>query len=157
MSTRISNPTLKALTVLSWLLASVSTGAFAQSAEETVLAVERAWLDAYEQNDVEAMRRIVADDFLITYANGIQLNKAQTIAQLRPAVGHDPNIRMFTENGSVRFFGDSLAVITGTFVFENNLRGQAPQSERSLYSDVYKVIDGRWQVISSHLSNRPAN
>ena len=47
MSTRISNPTLKALTVLSWLLASVSTGTFAQSAEETVLAVERAWLDAY--------------------------------------------------------------------------------------------------------------
>lgn len=124
----------------------------AQHTEEELRAVERAWLDAYEQNDVDAMRRIVADDFIITYESGQQLNRAQTIASLNPARGDDPNTRMFTEDDTVRFFGETVAVITGMFVHEvTDAEGNVRRSE-SLYTDTYMVLDGRWQVIASHLS-----
>lgn len=133
-------------------IATVALPASAQHTEEDLRAVERAWLDAYEQNDVEAMRRIVADDFIITYPSGQQRNKAQTIEALNPAGGDDPNSRMFTEDDTVRFFGDNVAVITGLYVYEGiDAEGNTRRSE-SLYTDTYMFLDGRWQVIASHLS-----
>jgi uncharacterized protein (TIGR02246 family) len=130
----------------------LTASASAQHSADDLRAVERAWLDAYEQNDVEAMRRIVADEFIITYASGQQRDKAQTIASLDPARGDDPNSRMFTEDDTVRFFGDDVAVITGLYVYEGtDAEGNTYRSE-SLYTDTYMIIDGRWQVIASHLS-----
>jgi hypothetical protein len=59
---------------------------------------------------------------------------------------------MFTEDDTVRFFGDDVAVITGLYVYEGtDAEGNTYRSE-SLYTDTYMIIDGRWQVIASHLS-----
>ena len=52
----------------------------AAKAEEEVKKLEREWLDAYEKNDAEAMDRIVAEDFTITFPNGSVQTKPQLMA-----------------------------------------------------------------------------
>lgn len=52
-------------------------------AEEEVRRLERQWLDAYEQNDADAMERIVADDFTITFPNGAMQTKPQLMAIIK--------------------------------------------------------------------------
>lgn len=52
-------------------------------AEEEVRKLERQWLDAYEQNNPEAMEHIVADDFTITFPNGAMQTKPQLMAMIR--------------------------------------------------------------------------
>lgn len=126
------------------------TGKEAQ-AEQELRKLEREWLDAYENHDVEAMKRIVADDFTITYENGRVLDKAQTVGMLKPGTPKDPNTSQWTEDSKVRFYGDT-AIITGTYVFKGRNKDKEIMSE-SRYTDTYIKRNGRWQVVASHLSN----
>ena len=83
-------------------------------AEQAVRALERAWLDAYEQVDTVAMARIVADDFLITFPDGSTQTKAQ-ILQSQRAQKSRPGpytTRFFTEKTSSRAYGKTV-VLTG--------------------------------------------
>lgn len=128
-----------------------------QHSPEDVRAAERAWLDAYENSDPEAMRRIVADNFVITYPNGQQLNKEGTVAFVDRDPASAPNSRMYTENDVVRFFGEDVAVITGLYVQEVTLPDGTVRRGESLYTDMYRFMDGRWQVIASHLSKAPGS
>jgi ketosteroid isomerase-like protein len=55
----------------------------APAAEQEVRQLERAWLDAYEKADADAMDRIVSDDFVITFPNGARQTKAQLMKMIR--------------------------------------------------------------------------
>ena len=52
-------------------------------AEQEVRKLEREWLDAYEQHDVAAMDRILADDFKLTQFGGVVQTKADILAALK--------------------------------------------------------------------------
>lgn len=117
------------------------------NAEAELRAAERAWLDAYDDNDVDAMRRIVGDEFSIVYGNGTVVDKAGTIAFLTPGHPDDPATRQFTEGTTVRVYGD-VAILTGVYVSE----GPAG-ANRSRYTDTWVWRDGRWQVVASHLTS----
>ena len=124
-------------------------------AEQAVRQLERAWLDAYEKFDAEAMDRIVGDDFVITFPNG----KMQTKAQLMKMVGgpKPPGMtapRIFTEDVQARVYGDTV-ILRGHVITEMQKDGQ-PQREESRYTDVYVQTNGRWQVVASHLSDLPS-
>lgn len=57
-------------------------------AERDVRKLEREWLDAYEKYDAEAMKRIVADGFAITFTDGSMQTKeqvVQSVSRPRPA------------------------------------------------------------------------
>jgi hypothetical protein len=118
--------------------------------EARLRKLEREWLDAYDNNDVAAMTRIVADDFQITYPDGRTLNKKQTLAMLKPDAAKDPDEAQYTEDSVVRVYGKT-AVITGTYVHKRR-EGEQEIFSRSRYTDTYVKRKGRWQVVSSHLS-----
>jgi len=125
-----------------------------QAAEE-VRALERAWLDAYEKFDVDAMDRIVADDFEITFGDGSRQDKPALVAMLRtPRDAGAPTSRFFTEDVRSRVRGDTV-ILTGIVVTETTRDGETTQ-ERARYTDTYARRDGGWQVVASHLSNLPA-
>lgn len=143
------------------LLVAVSVGgALAQQAqqlnltkaEQEVRRLERQWLDAYEQNDPEAMNRIVADDFTITFPNGEMQSKSQLMAMIKsPRRASQPRMRFHTEDVRSRAYGDTVILI-GTVVTEYEREGKTVK-ERSRYTDTYVRSKGRWQVVASHLSN----
>ena len=124
-------------------------------AEQAVRQLERTWLDAYEKFDAEAMDRIVAEDFVITFPNGKMQTKAQLMKMLRGPVppGMTPP-RIFTEETQARVYGNTV-ILRGNVVQESQRDGQAHR-EASRYTDVYVQTNGRWQVVASHLSALPA-
>ena len=125
------------------------------SAEQAVRQLERVWLDAYEKFDAEAMDRIVADDFVITFPNGKMQTKAQLMKMLRGPVppGISPP-RIFTEGTEARVYGATV-ILRGRVIQESQQDGK-PHREESRYTDVYVQTNGRWQVVASHLSALPA-
>lgn len=121
-------------------------------AEEDVRKLERQWLDAYEQNNPEAMDRIVADDFTITFPNGAIQTKPQLMAMVRaPRRAAQPQMRFHTEDVQSRAYGDTVILI-GRVVTEYERDGKTIK-EQARYTDTYVQRKGRWQVVASHLSN----
>ena len=121
-------------------------------AEREVRKLEREWLDAYERYDVEAMGRIVADDFTITFPNGDMQNKAQIIASLKaPRTGPQTTNKFHTEDVESRAYGDTVVLI-GRVITQSEQGGKTVREE-SRYTDTYVKRKGRWQVVASHLSS----
>jgi uncharacterized protein (TIGR02246 family) len=121
-------------------------------AEEEVRRLERQWLDAYEQNNAEAMDRIVADDFTITFPNGAIQTKPQLMAMIKaPRRASQPRMKFSTQDVQSRAYGDTVILI-GRVITEYERDGKAFK-EQSRYTDTYVRRDGRWQVVASHLSN----
>lgn len=124
------------------------------AAEEEVRRLERQWLDAYEQHNAEAMDRIVADDFTITFPNGRMQTKPQLMAMVKaPRRASQPRMKFYTEDVRSRAYGDTVILI-GRVVTEYERDGKAVK-EQSRYTDTYVRRNGRWQVVASHLSNVP--
>jgi uncharacterized protein (TIGR02246 family) len=122
-----------------------------QAAEE-VRALERAWLDAYENRDAEAMDAIVAEDFTITFPNGSIETKPQMMESIRrPRGPESPSVKFHTEDVEARVYGDTVVLI-GRVVAEYS-RGEETMVDESRYTDTYVKRNGRWQVVASHLSN----
>jgi len=115
-------------------------------AEQELRKLERDWLDA----DAEAVERIEADDFTITYGDGTVRDKAQYIDMVRHGT-RNPNASQWTEDSKVRVYGDT-AVITGRYIYKVRDKDKETVSE-SRYTDTYIRKNGRWQVVASHLSN----
>jgi len=123
-------------------------------AEQEVRKLERAWLDAYEQNDAKAMNEIVADDFTITFPDGSIQTKPQIINSLSAARNSgNPPLKFYTEDVQARVYGDTVILI-GRVTTEWQQNGKT-MKEQNRYTDTYVRRSGRWQVVGSHLSNVP--
>ena len=120
--------------------------------EQEVRKLERAWLDAYVKNDAEAMNKIVADDFTITFPNGSIEIKPQILDSLKPS-RNSPPPKFHTEEVQARVYGDTVILI-GRVITEWQQNGQ-PMKEQNRYTDTYVKRNGRWQVVASHLSDVP--
>lgn len=120
-------------------------------AEQDVRRLERAWLDAYERRDAEAMYRIVADDFTITFPNGEIQTKAQVINSLKGPAGSP--LKFYTEDVSSRAYGDTVILI-GRVIAEWEQDGKKVKGQHR-YTDTYVKRRGRWEVVASHLSHAP--
>ena len=71
---------LKVLTLLLWLPLSIA--ATAQDSSK-VIAMENAWNHAELKNDASAVQLLLAEDFVMTTAEGELYNKSQIVASIR--------------------------------------------------------------------------
>ncbi|HEV2864715.1 MAG TPA: nuclear transport factor 2 family protein [Pyrinomonadaceae bacterium] len=121
-------------------------------AEQEVRALERRWLDAYEQTDPAAMDAIVADDFIITFPNGSMQSKPQLMNMIRGMkAAAMPRTKFYTEDVRSRAYGDTV-ILMGRVVTEYEREGKTVK-EQSRYTDTYVRLNGKWRVVASHLSN----
>lgn len=128
-------------------------GAWAQTDHaREVRQLERSWLDAYEQRDEKAMNTIVADDFVITFPDGSQQTKAQIMSSLKMPRRPGSSMKFATENTQARVYGDTV-ILSGRVVTERIRDGQTVSKEGQRYTDTYVKLNGKWQVVASHLSN----
>lgn len=142
-------------TLLAVLLLAVATAGFGGPVED-VRAAERAWLDAYERADAEAMDRIVADGFAITYQDGNSHTKRDVMKMIRQAAAAKRKGSKITTEGTVAHqFGEHTIVLRGIVNSEWIGAGGKPVAVRSQYTDTWVRFDGRWRVAASHLTNAP--
>ena len=116
--------------------------------EEELLKLERAFADAFIKNDLESIRRIVADDWIIVDPNGEIVDRTGFFEVIKSgALTHDI---MESEDFRVRVYGES-AVVTAITSTKGKFRGQE-FSTRERATDVFVKRDRRWQCVLTHLT-----
>jgi ketosteroid isomerase-like protein len=145
---------MKVKFVLGAFLALVSLAAAFSAPQEKpeptskILALESKWNEAYKQGDIATMNSLLAKDFIITVEDGTTFSKAGYIAHCG-----DPDNRVLVSEMSdlkVRMHGNT-AVVTGAYHEKGTSSGK-PYEYHDRLTDVWMLLDGRWQVIASHYS-----
>ena len=117
-----------------------------RSDQEILTELEKKWDAAIRRRDVGFIETVLADEFMVTYAEGVRADKAK---ELTVAAEFNQQIDSSTlDEFVVKIYGDTAVVW-----FTQHLVG--PKEGRTLeltfrYTDVWILRDGRWQCVASH-------
>ena len=140
-----------------WLLLfplmGAATGVAAQSAVDSVRALDSAWARAYATHDTTLAVALFAPDLLVTSANGSLKSRADELGDIRP----QPGLRMQyfrTSEVDIRVYGRS-AVVTGLASWRFTFNERDSDVSRR-YTAVY-VAGGPlgWRLVALHMGRAP--
>ena len=113
--------------------------------EETLVALERAWNDAFYEKDIDFLDSLLAEEFVATYDDGTLGDRNRELEL--SAAFNQRVISATQEDFTVRVYGDA-AVVWFTLRLVGLRQGQ--RAEVSFrYTDVWVRRDGRWQCVST--------
>ena len=116
--------------------------------QEDLLTFEQEFTQAVAANDVAAIGRFVADDWVIVDADGRVISRSRFLSVIDSgALTHES---METTDLEVRVHGDT-AVVTGITTSKGQFMGQG-FATRELATDVLARLDGRWLCVFSQLT-----
>ncbi len=136
------------LGVLFYLLITMATAAQESS---KIIAMENAWNRAELGNDGAAISLLLADDFVMTVAEGTLYNKKELVKSATEK-GYQPEV-LQSSNMVVHSYGNT-AIVTGEY-FEKGIDKGKPWERRGRFTDTWMNLDGRWQCVASHFSVKP--
>ena len=113
-----------------------------------IIAMENLWNRAELNNDAPAVRLLLADDFVMTVAEGTLYNKAQIVASVADKT-YRPEALQSTDM-AVHYYGNT-AVVTGAY-YEKGVDKGKSWVRRGRFTDTWMNLGGRWQCIASHFS-----
>ncbi len=116
-----------------------------------IIAMENLWNRAEMNNDAAAVRLLLADDFVMTVAEGTLYNKAQMIASVADK-SYRP-VALQSTGMAVHYYGNT-AVVTGAY-YEKGVDKGKSWERRGRFTDTWMNLDERWQCIASHFSVKP--
>jgi ketosteroid isomerase-like protein len=142
----------RTLPLLLLILCAVSGLCLAQQSldnnEAAVLQTEWELCDAYRTGDVEAIERLVMEDYTVTTSDGKVTGRAQDLADARK---HDPAYEVFQSHDmSVRVHGDT-AVVIGQVDLKGTSAGKPFQAQLQ-FTDTLIRDHGRWRLLAVHVS-----
>ena len=113
----------------------------------TLEQLNREYVDAFMNADVEWYREHLAEDFVCIESDGSVLNKHQFL--LNTAKGPDVNNYML-HDVDVRIYG-SVAIVqaTGSWLGKDNSKGI------SRYTDVYVKSEDVWKTVLAQITRAP--
>jgi ketosteroid isomerase-like protein len=117
-----------------------------RSDQEVLTELEKNWDAAVRRRDVGFLQQVLADEFMVTYAEGVRADKAK---ELTVAAEFNQQVDSSTlDEFVVKVYGDTAVVW-----FTQHLVG--PKEGKTLeltfrYTDVWVQRDGRWQCVASH-------
>ncbi len=120
--------------------------------EAEVLRLDREWINAVKNRDAEAVRRILADDAVLTYPDGTTGSKAGEIRDTE--AGNITADAFDVLETNVKVLNADAAVVTGRTEIRNG-RYKRPDgrtiniSGQYRFTDVFARRDGTWQVVTS--------
>jgi ketosteroid isomerase-like protein len=118
-----------------------------------LLNIDRQWAEGVKTGDADSVRRVIADDIVITNADGSTSSKADEVQTIQSGAITmeayeilDPKVTVLDANN---------AFITGRGVIKNG-RLKLPNSTRPIdisgeyrFTNVYAKRDGTWQAVAS--------
>jgi ketosteroid isomerase-like protein len=141
---------LLAVTIMSaeGIAMSIAGDASRSESEVELLVLERQFGQAVIEADLEALDRLVGDEWVIISPDGKVLPKAAFIAVLKSgALTHSA---MELDETRVRVYGD-VALVTGRAIATGAFQGQAfTTRERS--TDVFVRQQGQWRCVLTQLT-----
>ncbi|WP_158749363.1 nuclear transport factor 2 family protein [Acidobacterium sp. S8] len=145
------------------LLLCLGLGGFASSAEaalphhpsheihKEIEALEMQWRQAQLSNDVGAMDRLLADDYVGISANGTIETKPEALALRRAGTLHITTLDL--NDLKVRIYGDTAVVTSRADLAGTN--GSSDIGGRYRYTRVYNKRFGQWKIVSFEASRIP--
>ncbi len=116
--------------------------------EDQIVQTERAWLAAEASDDLPALRRIVADDFIGTAFGPNVLTKTDIVPPEGASSNRMPKSSL--RERTVRVYGDT-AVLIGNVVNDD------PKQPGNLrVTTVFQKRPQGWQMIAAHLARAAA-
>jgi ketosteroid isomerase-like protein len=142
------------ITSLLLVAGSVVFGAFPASAQSSppvrsdqdiLIQLEHDWDAAFHRHDAAFIDRILADEFIVTYDNGVRADRK---VELELAKSLNENIESSSlDEFIVKEFGNT-AIVWFTLRLIGPINGQRVQNDYR-FTDVFVLRDGRWQCVSS--------
>lgn len=116
--------------------------------EEELLKVEEQFAEAIVKNDPEAIRRLVADDWIIINADGGIIDRERFLEVIKSgALTHE---MMESDDMRVRVYGDS-AVVTALTRTKGKFMGQE-FSTKERATDCFVRFGGQWRCVLTQLT-----
>ena len=115
-----------------------------ESAEQTIIQMEREWSTLSIKKDIAGLQRIIADDFSGVESSGRIINKDQAINDIES--GGDGIQSKTTKDVKVKVYGDT-AVVTGRLLIEGK-KEKEDYNLQLLFSDLWVKRGGQWQVVN---------
>ena len=123
------------------------------SAHKEIEGLELDWRQAQLTNNVSAVDRLLADDYLGISSNGTLETKADELTRRRSGTLHITQLDL--SDIKVRIYGDSAVVTSKAVVVGKN--GDRDISGRFRYTRVYSNRDGQWRIVSIEASRISGN
>ena len=132
------------------LFLSLPLGMRAQDASK-VVAMENAWNRAELQNDAAALQLLLADNFVMTTADGVLYNKDQILASVRDK-SYKPDVLQSSDMET--HASGNTSVVTGVYHEKGTDKGKSWE-RRGRFTDTWVWESNRWQCLASHFSVKP--
>jgi len=117
----------------------------AQSDQDVLMTLERDWDFAFHHKDVPFIEKVLATEFVATYAEG---QRADRDKELQNARDFNQQIdSSVLDEFIVKIYGDT-AVVWFTQKLTGPSKGQ-PLTLTFRYMDVFVLREGRWQCVAS--------
>ena len=131
------------------------SAAAAEVSGQTFIDLERAWSAAYFRHDVEAVSRLLADDYVGVDGRGFVSSKADELAEVAPpqAGAPAPVFQIPEENLSdfqVRLF-DNVGIVNALNTVRAVFRGE-PRTVRYRRTTVWHRSGSSWKCVAFHAS-----
>lgn len=116
------------------------------SAESKVIALEKAWNQAYKLRDKKALNQILQDSMVLVNDDGSLQSKAAFLEGVGSA-GPSDQQQAEPESISVHLFGD-VAIATGVFR-EKGVENSKPYTRRNRFVDTWINQNGSWTCVAA--------
>jgi ketosteroid isomerase-like protein len=120
--------------------------------EAEVLKLDREWANVIKTRDLDALRRIEADDIQLTYADGTTGTKAEEIQDAEAGNVTVDAFEILEAKATV--LGPESAIVTGRSLIKNGKVKRGTErpidiSGEYRFTDVFAKRNGAWQVVLS--------
>lgn len=131
------------------------------SIEAELKKLGREWTSAFKTRDAEAVRRVLADDVVITYPDGVVAGKNEEVQSIETGAITADSWDVVEEKVTV--INADSAFITGRAVVKNGMSKVSKASTPIDISGEYRFLDvyvrknGRWQAVASQTTKIAAS
>ena len=118
--------------------------------KKEVLRVEEEQDQAVANSDIKTLEHIWADNLVYTAPNGELLTKAQHLAEFQSGIRKFESMKH--DDFNVRVYGRTVVVLTGRSTSMLRYKGEVSEGPRR-FTNLFVKMDGRWQLVSHHVTN----
>jgi ketosteroid isomerase-like protein len=135
--------------LLSVFAVQAQMGGNAGGVEKQIIGLEQKWAEAQKASNVDAIGPMLANNFVIVFADGNVMSKSQALDDTKKSKMESVDI----SDLKVTSYGDT-AVITGIWKGKGTDGSGKPINQRERFIDSWhKSADGKWQCIGSGNTN----
>ena len=114
--------------------------------QSKIIALEKAWNQAYKLGDTRALEGILDDQIVLINDDGTVQTKAEFLAGVKPAKSQEQQIA--PESINVHVFG-TTAIATGVFRAKG-VEGRKPYVRRERFVDTWVYKGGNWVCVATN-------